>query len=301
MDSLQQQSARPAEDRSEGPAAGEAGQPVALVTGTSSGFGLLTALALAGAGYRVIAAMRDLSRRGPLLEQAESSGIRHRLECIRLDVTDERSIAQAMMTIREKYGRVDLLVNNAGIAVGGAVEDIPMEDWRRQMETNFFGLVAVTKQVLPLMRGQRRGTIVNVGSMSGRFGIPGYAPYAASKFAVEGFSESLRHEMLPFGVHVVLVEPGAYKTAIWQKGFAGIRTAPDSPYRARLQAVLRYSERAARTAPDPREIAALIVRIAGKRYPWLRYPAGKGVRLLLFALAVVPWKWRERAIKRVLG
>jgi NAD(P)-dependent dehydrogenase (short-subunit alcohol dehydrogenase family) len=275
-------------------------QTIALITGTSSGFGLLTAIALGKAGYHVIATMRDLSKHNKLSELAKAAGIEQHIECMQLDVTDEETIARVIQTIQQKYHRIDVLVNNAGYAVGGCVEDIPLTDWRLQFETNFFGLVALTKAVLPMMRQQKQGKIINISSISGRLGFPGYAAYAASKFAVEGFSESLRHEMLPFGVFVVLVEPGAYKTDIWDKGFATMRTSPESAYRAQLEAVLRYSHKAAETAPDPQDIAALIVRITAKPSPKLRYPLGKGASITLWSKALLPWKWFEAILRKLL-
>jgi NAD(P)-dependent dehydrogenase (short-subunit alcohol dehydrogenase family) len=131
-------------------------------------------------------------------------------------------------------------------------------------------------------------------------GFPGYAPYAASKFAVEGFSESLRQEMLSFGVRVVLVEPGSFRTPIWGKGIAGIHSSEGSPYQARLDEVLRYSRRTAETAPDPQEVAELIGRITEKRAPKLRYPVGKGSRTLILGKTLLPWKTLEGIISKSL-
>lgn len=270
--------------------------PTALITGTSSGFGLLTAITLARRGYKVIATMRDLSRKGELVRQAEQAGVLERIHLMTLDVTEESSVNSAVRTVIDLFGRVDVLVNNAGFAVGGFVEEVSMEEWRRQMETNFFGLIAVTKAVLPLMRAQREGLIINVSSVSGLTGFPGYAPYAASKFAVEGFSESLRQEMRSFGIRVVLVEPGSFRTPIWEKGIAGIHSSEGSPYQTRLDEVLRYSRRSAETAPDPREVAELIGRITAKRAPKLRYPVGKGSRLLTLGKILLPWKLLESIV-----
>jgi NAD(P)-dependent dehydrogenase (short-subunit alcohol dehydrogenase family) len=275
-------------------------RPVALITGTSSGFGLLTAITLGQVGYRIIATMRDLTKQSMLMERAKAAGIEQQIECLQLDVTIEEEIAKVISSIQQKYTCIDVLINNAGFAIGGCVEEIPMADWRQQFDTNFFGLVAVTKAVLPMMRKKKSGKIINVSSISGRLGFPCYAAYAASKFAVEGFSESLRHEMLPFGVYVVLVEPGAYKTEIWEKGFAGIRTSPDSPYQAKLEAVLRYSHQAAESAPDPSGIADLITRIVLKRSPKLRYALGKGANISLWSKALLPWKWFESILQRLL-
>lgn len=270
--------------------------PVALITGTSSGFGLLTAVTLACKGYRVAATMRDMDKKGGLMTMAQQAGVTDRVHALPLDVTDYASIEQTINKVLSLYGRIDVLINNAGFALGGYVEEVPLADWRLQMETNFFGLVAVTKAVLPHMRVRGSGLIINVGSVSGLAGFPGYAPYAASKFAVEGFSESLRHEMGPFGVRIVLVEPGAFRTPIWNKGLERIRTADTSPYLDRLNAVLRYSRQAAETAPDPQQVANLIARIVSIRSPRLRYTAGRGSGLLLWAKTLLPWKWFERMI-----
>ncbi|KLU56269.1 short-chain dehydrogenase [Paenibacillus sp. VT-400] len=270
--------------------------PVALITGTSSGFGMLTAITLAKQGYLVVATMRDLSRREELVKLAEQAGITERLQYMQLDVTDAESVKKAVGSVLLNNGRIDMLVNNAGFAVGGFIEEISMEDWRRQMETNLFGLIAVTRAVLPVMREQKQGLIINLSSVSGLSGFPGYAPYAASKFAVEGFTESLRHEMSSFGVRVVLVEPGSYRTPIWNKGLGEIHRSEDSPYKHKLDAVLRYSKHASETAPDPQEVADLIGRIARMRAPRLRYALGKGSRVLILGKAVLPWKWLERII-----
>jgi len=274
----------------------------ALVTGASSGFGLLIALELARRGYRVAAAMRDLSRSDELLRAAEQAGIRRRIETVQLDVTDTASIEAAAADTLARYGRLDVLVNNAGMAVGGFVEEVPMEAWRAQFETNFFGLVAVTRAFLPAMREQRGGKIIQISSVSGRAGFPGFGPYAASKFAVEGFSESLRHETAKHGVQVALVEPGSFRTAIWSKGLAGMHTRPDSPYREELNALLAYTKRTAATAPDPQEVADLVGRLAERRkLSRVRYPVGRGARLLQLGSGLLPWRWIEAAVKRALG
>lgn len=261
---------------------------------------MLTAISLAKQGYRVAATMRDLSRNGELVNLAEQAGVADRLHYMRLDVTDSDSIQAAVATVLQIYGRIDMLVNNAGFAVGGFIEEVSMDDWRRQMETNLFGLIGMTRAVIPVMRKQQQGLIINLSSVSGLSGFPGYAPYAASKFAVEGFTESLRHEMTSFGIRVVLVEPGAYRTPIWDKGLGEIHRSDDSPYKDKLDAVLRYSRHAGQTAPDPQEVADLIVRIARMRSPRLRYALGKGSRLLIFGKTLLPWKWLEWIIARGL-
>ncbi|MGF7033375.1 NAD(P)-dependent dehydrogenase (short-subunit alcohol dehydrogenase family) [Paenibacillus mucilaginosus] len=276
------------------------GRPTALVTGASSGLGLRIAAALAAEGWMVAAAMRDLSKGEALLEAARRAGAEEWVDCRKLDVCDEEAVRHTVREVAEDYGRIDVLVNNAGYAVGGYTEDIPMEAWRAQFETNFFGLVALTQAVLPLMREQRRGRIVNISSISGRAGFPGYGPYAASKFAVEGFSEALRLEMQPYGVDVVLIEPGAYRTEIWRKGFEGIHAPEGSPYRRELEAVLRYSQRTAEAAPDPQEVADAVLRVLRAPRPKLRYPLGRGVALSLLGRSLLPWHWYERIVRRML-
>ena len=271
---------------------------IAIITGTSSGFGMLAAVELARRQIRVVATMRDPARAGELLERAERAGVKERIEIRRMDVTDMHSIEQTVREVLRSHGQIDVLVNNAGIAVGGFVEDVAMEQWRQQMETNFFGLVAVTKSVIPVMRKQGSGTIINISSISGRIGFPGYAPYTSSKFAVEGFSECLRHELAPFGIRVVLVEPGAYRTPIWEKGLSQIPSPDESPYAQRMQAVINYSRNAAQTAPDPQQVADLIGSIADHPSPRLRYPLGQGSLVALWGKALLPWKWFERIIER---
>lgn len=271
---------------------------VAIVTGTSSGFGMLTAVELARKQYHVIAGMRNPANATELLARAESAGVREWIEVCTLDVTDPEAIERVVSEVSGKYGTIDMLVNNAGLAVGGFIEDVPMGDWRRQMETNFFGMVAMTKSVLPTMRAQRNGLIVNISSVSGRVAFPGYGPYAASKFAVEGFSESLRHEMASLGIRVVLVEPGAYRTLIWDKGLADMIRPADSSYRDRLDAIVQYTRRAGETSPDPQQVADSIASLIDIRRPKLRYVLGRGSAAAILGKALLPWKWFERIIAR---
>ena len=277
-------------------------RPVAVVTGASSGFGMLTALELAKQGYRVVATMRDTANSRMLMQQVGEVKLTEFIECMPLDVTDRVGISKTVTRIIDDYGQIDVLVNNAGMAIGGCIEEISMEDWKKQMDVNFFGLVTMTQAVLPFMRERRQGKVIQISSVSGRVGFPGYGPYAASKFAVEGFSEALRLEMLPFGVHVVLVEPGAYKTSIWNKGFEHMAASvpKDSPYSRYFSAILNYSKHTAEHADDPQEVARAVARIARSRYPRLRYPLGKGARSAITGKALLPWKWFEKILLREL-
>ncbi|ALF10848.1 oxidoreductase [Parageobacillus thermoglucosidasius] len=275
-------------------------QPVAFVTGASSGFGLLTSVALAGEGYRVLASMRNLTNKGQLEAAAKEAVVADRIEIVQLDVTDFSAAETVIQDVIRRYGQIDLLVNNAGYAAGGFTEEVAIEEWQRQFETNFFGLVAVTKAVLPSMRERRSGKIVNISSISGRIGFPSMGPYVASKFAVEGFSESLRLEMLPYGVHVVLIEPGSYKTDIWSKGLGAVTIHPNSPYVKEMKAILKYVNKIADAAPAPDEVIRQIVQVAKSPSPKLRYPVGKGVKLGIILKNILPWKWWERIVTKRL-
>ncbi|GAB2567691.1 SDR family oxidoreductase [Gracilibacillus alcaliphilus] len=271
---------------------------VALVTGASSGFGLLTVIELAKAGYQVIATMRNLDKQGPLLEQAEKEQVRNQIVVWPLDVTDRAHIIRIPQKISETFQRLDVLVNNAGVSMGGFSEEISEQDWRTSMETNFFGVVFLTQACLPIMRQQQRGKIINISSVGGVVAFPGYSPYSASKFALEGFSESLRLEVAVYGIDVVLVEPGAYRTEIWSKGFSHIEhtSQADSPFRQPMQAVVSFGKLLTRQADQPIAVAKKIVLITQKRKPRLRYAMGKGAALAIALKSLLPWKIFEAVI-----
>jgi NAD(P)-dependent dehydrogenase (short-subunit alcohol dehydrogenase family) len=192
-------------------------QNIAVVTGSSSGIGLLTTIELALNGYQVVATMRDLERSGRLEEAAQTAAVRGKLELRRLDITEFDTLQPAVEQFVRSYGRIDVLVNNAGFPVVGFGEDLLLQEYRKQLETNFFGNVAMTKAVLPAMREQKSGHIIQVTSVSGRAGQPMLSAYCASKFALEGFSESLRIETHSLGIRVAIVEPGAFDTDIWER------------------------------------------------------------------------------------
>lgn len=275
-------------------------QKIALVTGASSGFGLVISLELARAGYTVAAGFRRPEAGDELRLRAEREGLSERLHPLQLDICSEEQIAQASAYLERVFGRLDLLVNNAGEAVGGIVEEVPLEVWRRQMETNFFGTVAVTQSMLPLLRATGNTKIIMLSSISGVIGFPGYGPYAASKFAIEGFSESLSMELLPLGVDVVLVQPGAYGTPIWGKSFGAIQTGSDSPYSDVLSDVLAYSMRTAEHAGDPADVARLVVRIASMRKPKFRYLLPRATQWSAWMKRLLPDRMFQRVVMRLL-
>ena len=273
---------------------------IALVTGCSSGFGLLTSIELAKAGFHVVATMRDLSRRERLDQAAAAAGVAARLDVRALDVTDFDAIPAFVASVVRDHGRLDVLVNNAGFPLAGFAEDITLEELRRQFETNFFGAVAMTKAVLPTMRRQRSGHIIMISSIGGLNGSVTVSSYCASKFALEGWSESLRLEVNALGVKVVLVEPGAFQTDIWTRGAVmGEKSTQESS--PNIQRSLRMRDRVkALPKRDPMEVARLIASIAQDPNPKLRYVVGRDAKVQLALKRILPWKWHEKLVANFL-
>jgi NAD(P)-dependent dehydrogenase (short-subunit alcohol dehydrogenase family) len=189
---------------------GEQQQQIALVTGSSSGIGFETALLLARNGIYTYATMRNLSKSEEILACTRKDNLQ--LETLRLDVTDEGSISEAIDTIIDKKDRIDILVNNAGYSLLGPLELLHLDEIKEEFETNFFGIIRLIQCVLPIMRKQRYGKIINISSLAGRIGFPLSSAYGSSKFALEGLTESLGYEVQNFGIHVILIEPGVIKT-----------------------------------------------------------------------------------------
>ena len=273
---------------------------IALITGSSSGFGLLTSIELAKAGFRVVATMRDPGRRDRLDQAAAAAGVAAQLDIRQLDVINFDALPAFVDAIVRDHGRLDVLVNNAGFAVAGFAEDIKLQELRYQFETNFFGAVAMTKAVLPTMRRQRSGHIIQVSSIAGLHGTVTASSYSASKHALEGWSESLRMEVNSLGIKVVLVEPGAFQTDIWTRGAvmgenATKQTSPN------IQRSLRMRDRIqALPKRDPIEVARLIASVAQDPNPKLRYLVGRQAKIQLAMKRILPWKWHEKAIANFL-
>jgi NAD(P)-dependent dehydrogenase (short-subunit alcohol dehydrogenase family) len=275
---------------------------VAFITGCSSGIGLLTTVELASRGYHVVATMRDLKRRERLDKAAAAANVAGRIDIRRFDITELDSVPSVVASIMGDYGRIDVLVNNAGFPMAGFAEDVQLPELREQFETNFFGHVAVTKAVLPTMRAQRSGHVIMISSVSGRTGQPSLSSYASSKFALEGWTESLRMEMFTLGIRVVLVEPGAYDTDIWERNARLSKHSIDgtSPNIERARRFRDFVQSGAIKRRDPREVARLIARVADDPNPKLRYLIGHDAYLQVILKALVPWGVYERLITKAV-
>lgn len=272
---------------------------IAIITGASSGFGLLTTLELAKKDYLVIATMRNIEKQGFLISQATQLNLLQNITVQQLNVTDQNSIHNFQLYIKE-INRVDLLINNAGYANGGFVEEIPVEEYRKQFETNLFGAISITQLVLPYMREQKSGKIINISSISGQVGFPGLSPYVSSKYALEGWSESLRLEVKPFGIEVALIEPGSYNTNIWEVGkqLATNQSDTSSPYKEYMGKIQKHINSGSDTFGNPIDVANKIVEIAESKRTNLRYPIGKGVKFMIFAKKILPWRlWEYLVLK----
>jgi len=273
---------------------------VVLVTGCRSGFGLLTAVEAAKRGHVVYAGLRDVATADPLREASVGLDITP----VALDVTRAEDIEAVVGRILDEQGRLDALVNNAGVALGGALEQVDEDEIRKVLDVNVVGLWALTKACLPAMRAQRSGTIVNVGSVSGLVAMPGLGVYATSKFALEGMTESWRHELMPFGIRMTVVEPGPFKTDIWGRNRALSRHAldPDSPYAPMVDKLESMVAKVAQDrAEDPQIVADAIVDLIGRPG---RLPAqkllGRSGWIRVGAKRLLPRAWFEGIIQRAL-
>ena len=275
-------------------------EKIALMTGSSSGFGLLTSIELAKAGFHVVASMRDLGRREKLDQAAAAAGVGAKIDVRALDVTQFDTIPGFVDAVVRDYGRLDGLVNNAGFAVAGFAEDIKLEELRLQFDTNFFGAVAMTKAVLPTMRKQRSGHIIQISSISGLHGALSVSSYSASKHALEGWTESLRMEVNSLGIKVVLIEPGAFATDIWTRGArmgkeATHQSSPNFQRSLRMRSAIEKIPKA-----DPITVARLIAAVAQNPNPKLRYLVGRDAKVQLAMKRILPWKMWEKMIANFL-
>ena len=262
---------------------------VVLITGASSGIGLETCVYLAGKGLRVVGTMRNPAKSGELQAAASKAGVQ--VDVAQLDVTSTESIESAVKTIAERYGKIDGLVNNAGISIRGFFEDLSQEEIKKVFETNVFGTMAVTRAVLPHMRAARQGRIVLMTSVAGLIGAPAMGAYCSSKFALEGFGETLALEAGLFGIHVSLIEPGNINTQIWQSNsvVAGRANDPRSPYKAYFAESEKMAEWAVRTTPiKASHVAKAIYDALTSKSPKLRYLIGYRPGVVLALRRIIP-------------
>ncbi len=256
-------------------------EKVAVVTGTSSGIGFETALALAREGYYTYATMRDITKGDKLKELASKENLK--IDVLELDVDNENSAKTAIKHIFDQKQRIDVLVNNAGWVLWGCVEDVSVNEFKTQFETNFFSIIRLIQEVGPTMRNQGSGTIVNISSVVGRIGFPASPAYISSKFALEGLSESLRFEFAPFGVDVVIIEPGVIKTDFMKNMKIAKKSELDSVYRDITTKVISGVKMMAEMGTPPKEVANTIVKAVKDEKPLPRYIVGNDASMFLEA------------------
>ena len=255
-------------------------QKVALVTGSSSGIGFETSLALARDGYHTFASMRDVNKAGEIKKIADKENLS--IDVIELDVDKEESIVTAIKKVVSDGGRLDVLVNNAGYGVFGCVEDTSVEDFRKQFETNFFSIIKIIQQVAPIMRNQNSGIIVNVSSVVGRMGLPGFPAYISTKYALEGLSECLRYELGQFGIKITLIEPGAVKTNFFDS-MKVQESKADPKYKKLTDHILSGLKMMAELGTAPSQVAEVIMKVINADEILPRYIAGTDAAMFMEA------------------
>jgi short-subunit dehydrogenase len=255
---------------------------VALITGCSSGIGYETALMLARNGFHTFATMRNTKKSNSLEEIIKKE--RLDLNIRELDVNDDTSIEKTINCIKSEANRIDVLINNAGYGLVGFFEDLTLDEIRNQFETNFFGVLNITKKIIPIMRFQKSGTIINVSSGAGQVGFPGISAYVSTKFAIEGFSESLMYELFPYGIKVVIIEPGVIKTNFFRNCIVSEHSMKkSSPYSRSLDKFQRNVELMQEHATSPINVAKVIMQVLGNNEPKQRYIVGNDVAMILEA------------------
>ncbi len=277
---------------------------VILITGSSSGFGLYTAALLAAKGHTVYATMRDLSKSSDLLAEAHTLGGEANLHILPLDVTRPDTVRDAVGKILNEQKRIDVLINNAGFGIGGFFEDLSDAEFRNQFDVNFFGVLDLTRAVLPSMRSLKKGLIINISSMCAFSGTPAFSAYVASKWALEGFTESLMMELLPFNIKVSLVEPGAYKTKIFFENakYAHNFNNTESPYYSRNQFLRALIDKHMSTnRRDPREVAHTIAHMIDQKDPAFRNMIGWPSKMRAAFVKFIPFKLYARLVNMVLS
>ena len=254
-------------------------EKVAVVTGASSGIGFETALALAREGYHTYATMRDITKSDKIKELGEKDGLK--ISVLELDVDNDDSVKVAIKKILDEKQRIDVLVNNAGWGLWGCVEDVSVDEFKTQFETNFFSVIRLIQEVGPTMRKQGSGKIINISSVAGRIGFPASPAYISSKFALEGLSESLRLEMAPFGVDVIIIEPGVIKTNFLNPVRLAKKSESDTAYRDITTKVVSGVKMMAEMGTPPKEVAQVIINSLKEEKPLPRYIVGNDAAMFM--------------------
>ena len=254
---------------------------VALVTGCSSGIGLETAISLAREGHFTYATMRNMKKSEDLDKIVNDEDLP--IKILELDVDDEESVDNTIAKIMEEKGRIDTLVNNAGWGMWGTVEDVSIEEFKQQFETNFFSIIRMIQKVAPIMRKQKSGNIVNVSSVAGRIGFPVTPAYISSKFALEGLSECLRFELGPFGINIIIIEPGVIKTNFFDSMKMAKKSNSDSVYNEITSKVVSGVKMMAEMGTESKEVANTIIKSINAENPLPRYIVGNDAMMFLEA------------------
>ena len=277
------------------------GGRIALITGGTDGLGRATAVMLSDRGYRVFAGGRNAERIAAMQQLARERKLP--LTAMELDVCDDASVDRAVAEIEKSAGTVDVLVNNAGIAIAAVMEEITLTDLRRQFETNYFGLVRMSQRVLPGMRRKLSGRIINMSSIAGKLASPLFGPYSSSKHAVEAVSDAMRLEVYPFGIHVVLIEPGYIPTSMSRNAgelsSAYAKGAEQSPYRAVYQGFLNsWSKTTKSSQYTPEDCARVILRAVEDDPPRARYPVTREAKIGILLRRLLSDRAMDRQMRK---
>ncbi len=265
-------------------------EKIALVTGVSSGIGRAIATLLSRRGFRVFGTLRKPNLTGVTLEN---------VDLLQLDVRDEESVRSCLQAVLDRAGRIDALVNNAGYSLIGSLEETSMEEAKEVFETNFFGVLRISQAVLPIMRKQRQGRIANISSVAGYLPAPYWGIYAASKHALEGYSESLDHGVRQFGIRVSVIEPGFMRTGLGQNG--QVTGQPLVAYASERNRVLDAIHEGVAKGEDPARVASVVLEALTSRSPRLRYPAGREAKSLSFLRKFAPSKLFDKGLRKQFG
>jgi NAD(P)-dependent dehydrogenase (short-subunit alcohol dehydrogenase family) len=277
---------------------------IALITGGTDGLGRAAAVMLAERGFRVFAGGRNAERVAALQQSARERKLS--LSAMELDVCDDASVERAVAEIEKSAGTVDVLVNNAGIAIAAVMEEITLVDLRRQFETNYFGLVRMSQRVLPGMRRKLSGRIINMSSIAGKLVSPLFGPYSSSKHAVEAVSDAMRLEVYPFGIEVVLIEPGYIPTSMNRNAAelssAYAKGAEQSPYKAVYQGFLSAWDKTTKSSHyTPEDCARVILRAVEDDPPRARYPVTREAKIGILARRLLSDRAMDRQMRKAMG